>query len=351
MDSIILGSKHYEVKKYTGIPPEAIDFLERISWGSEGAVYVNMNMKNHIHELYNPVLIAILEKEKIQGTTAFCHTDIKVVDKSYNCYYIKYFAAAKEVRGKGVAKLITQKVMQSIRAKEAKKTIYFAFVEKANKASYNVVKSSGYDELGTIKTIGFSRFFPKWDNRIVNISDQKEKTQIIKLLSEKYKDHVLVQFNSIFHKNNYFVIRENDEIVAGCQYHKGHWKINKMKGTVGKLIILLAPHLPLIRKIFNPNKFEFLAFEGIYFKKGYENDLHKLFEGLLAKEKLNSALIWMGENCPVRKNISDFKNLGLIHTFVKDSDVKVMASFNNIGEEVKEIARKNPMYASAFDFV
>lgn len=351
MDTVLLGSKNYQVKKYEGIPPEAIQFLESISWGSEGAVYVNMNMKNHIHELYNPVLIAILEEENIKGTTAFCHTAIKVLDKSYNCFYIKYFAAAKEVKGKGVAKAVTQKVMQSIREAETEKTIYFACVERGNKASYNVVLSSGYEELGIVKTLGFSRFFPKWDERIVKLKTPAEKEQVRSLLSETYKDHVLVQFNSIFHKDNYFVIRENNEIVAGCQYHRGHWKMNKMKGMLGKFIMTFAPFLPFFRKIFNPNKFEFLAFEGIYFKKGYESKLHTLFEGLLAKEKLNSALIWMGESCPVRIEIINYGKLGLLHTFVKESDVYVMASFNHMEEEEKEMARKYPLYTSAFDYV
>jgi len=351
MDSILLGTKKYEVKKYNGIPAEAIEFLERISWGSEGAVYVNLNMKNHIHELTNPVLIAILEEGRIQGTTAFCHTQVRVSDKSYNCFYIKYFAASKEVRGKGVAKTITQKVMESIRDEEEEKTIYFACVEKANKASYHVVKSSGYEELGTVKTIGFSRFFPKPCLEMENLTDPKEKEHILQLLTEEYKEHVLVQFDAVFHNENFYVIREGDEIVAACQYHRGHWKINQMKGLFGKFVMNFAGHLPLIGRIFNPQKFEFLAFEGIYFKPGYQKKLHQLFEGLLYKEKVHSAMIWMGASCPVRADIVNFGKLGLIHSFVKDSDVKVMASFKNLSEEEMEEVRDKPVYASAFDYV
>ena len=127
-------------------------------------------------------------------------------------------------------------------------------------------------------------------------------------------------------------ILEKDQIVAGCQYHRVHWVINDMKGLSGKIIMNVVPRIPILNKLFNPKCFEFLAFEGIYFKPGYEHKLHSLFEGLLAREKLKSAMFWMGKSCPIRKQIMINGNLGMIHSFIKDSDVEVMASFKNMTE-------------------
>ena len=151
--------------------------------------------------------------------------------------------------------------------------------------------------------------------------------------------------------DNYYVIKEDGEIIPGCQFHKAHWVVNKMSGIIGKIILNVVPKIPLLNKLFNPKKFEFLAFEGLYFKPGNENRLHELFEALLAQEKLKSALFWMAEKSPYYKSLTQYGNLGLINKFVKDSDVYIMASYQNMTAEEIEVTENNPLYASGFDYI
>lgn len=351
MSKLIYTSQNYNIVKHQGIPNEAIDFLDRIAWGSEGAVYENKNMKTHINELYNPSLYAIHDNDNIQGTAAFCNTFVKANQKEYNCNYIKYFASSKEIRGRGIMKDITTNVMRLVREGEESKTIYFACVERGNHASYNVVKSSGYEQLCVVKTMGFSRFFPKDSDSIERITDPKDKTEILSILDKTYHNYSLVHFNPIFKEDNYFVIKKAGKVVAGCQMHRGHWKVNKMKGISGKIMLSLLPNTPFLRRIFNPNKFEFLAFEGIFFEDGHEEALKELFEGLLFREKLNSALFWMDEKCPIRHKIASDKKLGILHAFVKKSDVYVMASYANLSAEDTNEIKSCVQYVSAFDYV
>ena len=160
-----------------------------------------------------------------------------------------------------------------------------------------------------------------------------------------------MQFDYLFMHDNYYVIKENNEIVAGCQFHKAHWVINKMPGFMGKIILNVVPRIPLLNKLFNPKKFLFLAFEGIFFKQGKEKRLHELFEGLLAQEKLKTALFWMGENCPWHKALIKYGRSGLINIFVKDSDVYIMASYQNMTPEEIYATENSPLYASGFDYI
>ena len=41
----------------------------------------------------------------------------------------------------------------------------------------------------------------------------------------------------------------------------------------------------------------------------------------------------------------------MIHAFLKDSDVEVLASFKNIDKTEIERLRSKPVYASAFDYI
>lgn len=348
---ILFTEDKYTIQRHQGIPKEALHFLDSIAWGNEGAIYEHRNTEEHIKLIKNPVLLAIFEGDKIRATAVFSMTTVTTNNEQFNCNYIRYFASSKEIRGKGVMKKFSIKVMELIREKEKRKTIYFACIERANKSSYKVVESAGYHPLGTVKTVGFSRFFPKKNKNISQIILKEEKKEVLQLLEKTYENYSLTQFDALFLNNNYFVIRENGQIVAGCQYHRAHWVINNMKGFTGKIVMNIVPSIPVLNKLFNPKKFEFLAFEGLYFKPGYEQHLYNLFEALLAKENLKSSMFWLGNTCPIRKKILEKGKLGMIHSFIKNSDVEIMASFKNIDSSKIERLKSKPIFASAFDYI
>ena len=145
-----------------------MEFLDSIAWGNEGAIYEHKNTEEHLKLLHNPILFAGYEGDEIRGTAVFSNTMVSVDGKEFNCNYIRYFAASKAIRGKGVIKHFTKKIMELIREDEKEKTVYFACIEKGNRASYQVVESSGYTDIGTVKTMGFSRFFPKSNKKLEN---------------------------------------------------------------------------------------------------------------------------------------------------------------------------------------
>ncbi|MBL7827473.1 MAG: GNAT family N-acetyltransferase [Saprospiraceae bacterium] len=347
---LVLSDGEYSIYRHEGIPESAMKFLDSIAWGNEGAVYEHKNTEEHIRHLHHPILMAIYHGERMQGTAVFCKTPVSVGIHTFPCYYIRYFAASEEIKGKGVMKNYSIKVMEAIRANENLKTIFFACVEKGNYGSYKVVSSAGYERIGVMKTNGFSRFFPKISASVEQIKLPDDRAAMLDLLRQQYREHALVQFNSLFLHDNYFVIREKGEVVAGCQMHRVHWVVNSMAGLMGKLIINVVPYIPLLNGLFNPSRFEFLAFEGIFVKPGYENRLAELFESLLAKEKLKSGMFWLGESCPIRDQILKNISTGLLHAFVKDSDAYIMASFHDLSREEIHDLTARPLFASAFDY-
>ena len=349
--TLLLYDAPFSIWKEQGISKEAIEFLDSIAWGSDGAVYEHKNTPEHFKYISNPYLVTITEDEKIMGTAVFCNPQVTVAGEPFNYYYTRYFASSPLIRGKGVVKKLAGQVMSSIREGEQLKTIFVGFIERGNKSSYKVTESAGYRTIGTIKTTGFSRFFPKKNKTIQQVTTEKEKQEVLSLLKQQYRQHALVQFDYLFMHDNYYVIKEKNKIVAGCQFHRVHWVVNKMPGLMGKIILNAIPRIPVFNKLFNPKKFEFLAFEGLYFEPGKEHQLHELFEGLLAQEKLKSALFWMDEKCPLYKKLIRYGRLGLINNFVKDADVYLMAAYQNMSAEEIHATENNPLYASGFDYI
>ena len=174
---ILFKEGDYSIQKYYGIPKEAVIFLDNIAWGNEGALYEHRNTEEHIKLLYKPILIGLFEREKIRATGIFSITPVSIKGKQFHCNYFRYFASSKEIRGRGIVKKLTIKVMQLLHKEAKEKTIFFACVEKENKSSYHVCSSAGYIPVGTIKTIGFSRFFPRFHNNIKQITLKEEKEE------------------------------------------------------------------------------------------------------------------------------------------------------------------------------
>jgi hypothetical protein len=314
-------------------------------------VYERKNTAELIRLLKQPYLFAIHEGEQIVATAVFCHTQPMVKGTPFNGYIIRYFAAGDSIRGKRIVKYYAGKVMEAVRETEQEKTIYVGCVEKGNIRSFKVVQNAGYEVLGMQSVNAFSRFFPNLQPDIERIHSDNEKSEVLNLLRHHYQNHVLVHFDYLFLKDNYFVIREQGKIVAGCQYHRVHWAINNMPGFTGKIIMKVLPNLPLLNKLFNPRRFEFLAFEGIYCKPGCEKTLLRLFEGLVHRETLNAALFWMGETCPHRHAILHYGKLGLLNHFVKDSGVYIMTSYRHMNQKDIDQLRSGPLYASSFDYI
>lgn len=348
---LMYAEDEYKIFRHRGIPDEAVVFLDETSWGTEGAVYEHKNTEEKIEHLHNPTLMTLDKGGKMVGTAAFCNVPVTVGDKHYNCYFVRYFASSPSIRGKGVISKYGSKLMELIHEGETRKTIFYASVEKGNKASYKAAQNSGYDRIGTVSTNGFSRFFPRKSEHTERVTMGAEQEEVIGLMQEQYKEHALVHFNSLFLHDDYYVIRENGEIVAGCQVHRALWVIDSMPGLMGKILLHVVPRIPVLNQLFNPKRFEFLAFDGIYVKPGYEERLSELFEGLLAMNDLKSALYWMSSICPVRKRILENIKPGLIHSFVKDSDVYIMASFNGLDKREIEDIKSRPFYASGFDYI
>ncbi len=347
---LLMTEDGYEIYREEGVPKEAVDLLLENSIGSGGLIYEHLNTAEHVSHLSNPTTISLQKNGIMLGIGVFCQVEVKVGQHAYNCYYIRYFSASQSIRGQGLMKKFGEKAMKLIRARENAPTIFYASIEKKNISSFKVVSNAGYRTIRNISTIGFSRFFPKKNNKIKKAETDAGKKKILEHLTAFYSGHSMLQFSKIFHHNDYYYLEEDGEIVAGVQIHKINWRVKKMPGLSGKIILNVLPYMPLISRIFNPNKFDFLALEGIWFKPGHVQHFHELLEGLLAENKLHTALWWMDTECPVLQQLKQYGQFGFIHPFTKDAGTNIMASTIQLQPEEIKMLEESPVYVSAFDF-
>ncbi len=62
-------------------------------------------------------------------------------------------------------------------------------------------------------------------------------------------------------------------------------------------------------------------------------------------------MFWMGDQSPFYKQIIKKARLGLLYSFIKDSDVYILAAFQNMTQSEIAAINTSPLYASAFDYL
>jgi hypothetical protein len=123
-----------------------------------------------------------------------------------------------------------------------------------------------------------------------------------------------------------------------------------MPGLAGKLVMHVAPRLPVLRRLVNPDRYAFAALEALYVQPGREAALLPLLEGVLAELGYTSALLMADVHAPVAQWLKHSGRLGIMNALKKNIFTKVMAKANGLALDQVKAFPAQPVYTSAFDY-
>lgn len=338
------------VTKEKGISDEVHAFLTSIAWGSDGAVYQRHDLSERLYSLPDPYLILLRDAVAIAGTAVFNKRIGYIGNTPLPFFYVCFFAASPRIRGRGLIKQFGASFMTRIREDESTPAVYMGVIERGNHSSYKVAQNAGYNTISLLKTVGFSRFFPKKDPRCRRALPEEYAT-IKERLTATYSYHALVHFTHLFMRGDYYVLAENGQLIAGVQVHPARWTIKKMPGLLGKAIMHILPHIPLIKRLYNPKDFRFLTFEGVFYPDNRIDVLHRLLSAVLADKQHHTALFFLDERSPLYEALLQHGKLGLVHTFTKGNDARIVASFAQVDRHTAEELTAKPWYTTGFDYI
>jgi RimJ/RimL family protein N-acetyltransferase len=327
----------------------AIKLLHHTLWGTNGPLYQHLDTPEKAHELKSALSFMLERKRKVIGTCTVLERSIVINEKTYTTFYCRYFSIDKQAQGKIFGHLLLKQMkiyMEKINT--GAPTIFYAYVDQDNPRSGKLLKNIGFEVMRSFKTSMFSRMYPKKDRRIHRISE-RDKSTIQSLLKKQYDDHSFVNFETLFLKGNYFVLKEDRELVAGIQGTIVNWKIHHLPGFSGKIMLNLLPRVPFLSRMFNPDDFRFVAFDAIYCAKGKEAALFKLMEHACAQLKLCAGMVWMDPGCDLYQRMNAIGNWGFMNKMKEDLPAYVVGGFKNMDEADKKMFSELPVYVSSFD--
>ena len=370
---------HKQVLKYLNLSvnietepeKEVQDHIKDTILGTPGRIrYRHTSLSEKLPFLGKIFFLNLRKSEKLLGTIAFSLRTTWVMEQSFRSWLVRYFSIRAPLRETPSKKKKKQKQEKPQRDNILKATaepffvnpdqiaegmkfdndrsFIYAYIEKENLRSWNYSESVGFETIGKIYTSLYSRFRPKMNPNVHPVAAE-EKDFIKSRLREFYKDYSMYTEQHIFFNDHYLVWKENGKIMAGCQANPELWQIVHIPGFLSNVFLKVLTRLPFISRRFNPRQMKFVAFEGIWYEKGYEKCLIPLIESALALHKMYLGILWMDASSHVLELSRRLGNRGMVGRFFNSIPGDIRVRFINWNEKDKEEFRKKPCYISCFD--
>lgn len=326
-----------------------------------GMLYQHMGVHDKIHKIAAPYYVNLSKGNKVIGTCCFCSRVTANAGEAIRSFYVRYFSFRNSYRRKNInprqsagSSVVREEVKsvlngQCLDVKPQEKFFHYAYVDPRNLRSVMLCDQFGFETVREYTTVIFNRINPveNLEKKVVEVP-ASEITGIKQLLSGFYHDFNMFSFDNLFNGAQYYVIRSHEgKIVAGAQVNPDRWRISSLPGFSGKIILNTFSQLPYLNRLFNKD-YRFLTLEGIYCAAGYEHYLESLFESLLARYKLNSAIAVVDADTPLYKILRSLK-LGWVDKLNKEVRGNVICKFINFSAAEKALFKKHPAYISGID--
>jgi hypothetical protein len=373
-EKTVFSFKGLEVKVSDHATDDIKDLLDKTILGHEGGLRYSLQNTSTRIEAYKDKIrfVTLLRNNKIMGTIGACFRETRLHEKKFATSHLRYLTVhasyqsekSKRIRAEsfdrkaGKEETFKQRLLEYFRkpyllelpgVDESDKHIMYAYVESKNERSKNLIHQAGYEYIRSFLTVAFSRFFPKTDNRVTKLKEQ-EKPVMEKLLSDFYRDYSFYTSEFSFYGDKYYVIKEDNEIIAGVNAIPTVYKVINVPGIWGWVMMKILPYMPYYRKLFHPEEFHYLVLGAIYCKEGREDMLSTLFESVCAEEGYNTGLTWLDDRGDLFETLRRKISLGALNRILNAKPGLVYARFVNFTEAEKEDFYDAPAYIAGFDF-
>jgi hypothetical protein len=344
----------FRILKIDKLPDKRlINLLEENVIGTPGKsmLYKHVHVGEKVTGLKNAYFCNLSIRGRLYGSVCLCRRKVYNLGISDTAFYIRYFTFLNKFRSsheqsrKGKQSQIRDEVSMLMSGKGLEyddDLLLYAYVDAENIRSKRIIEEFGFLKSGSFHTIPFSRIYTKGSPFVEKLKKDQQQ-EMLALFQDFYKDYQFVSFENLFSKGDFFVIREEGEIVCGVQGIPDQWQIVELPGVSGNLMMHIIPKLPLLNRLFSTD-YKFVFLESIYCKPGYEKRLESLFESVLHHYKAYSGIICLDPSTRLYSMVRKIK-LGITHKLMGEKAIEIVVKRNGN----KSYDSHAPFFISGFD--
>ncbi|MBD0256413.1 MAG: GNAT family N-acetyltransferase, partial [Cytophagales bacterium] len=240
-----------------------VQLLQRTVYGTSGPRYQHTGQEQKAHQIAGPRYFEAWAGATLAGTYCLSERTVQTPAGPVTGFYGRYLSVHPDHGGKGYGRLLKREAVAYAAGVTPQPHVFYSYVEEANGRSMRLSTGEGFADLSTLEALLFSRPYPKPDARVSRLPAARYP-EMRQRLQTAYAAYTLVQFARLFYGGHYFLLEQGGEIVAGVQANPVRWRIVDMPGLSGKLVMHVAPHLPVLGRLINPDRYAFAALEALY---------------------------------------------------------------------------------------
>lgn len=326
--------------------PNIIALLQQTVYGTEGIRYRQTGQAERISQLVNPFFFQLYDQQTLIGLYCLDQRPVGFRGQYIPGYYGRYLAVRADKQGKGYGRLLKSTAVDFVAQHHQDPYLLYSYIEAKNTRSMAASVHEQFTSVAKLSTFLFRRFSPRIDARFRTLSPD-ESALAQRLVAAQYAQYGFQHFTHINQYQSYYVLEEAGQIVAGVQASPIQWQFVHIPGRLGPLIRHVAPHIPGLRRFFNPSRQSFLTVEGVYIAPGREELLAPLLESALAQFGQHTVMWQIDERDPLRSLLSDHR-MGWLSQFQPGVTTHVLVKAVDLPVSID--LRNDPVYVSSFDF-
>ena len=324
------------------ITPELVELLEQTTLGTNGAMYRHLDVPERIYQTDAPLSFSLRRREHLLANITFCKRDFGL--------YLRYFAFDKRFQSTGKARQTMHKsvlkqeiegVFQRVTSEHPGSLhMCYAYIDARNARSKWMSEQFGFQTKAKLATQTFSRRYPKKSTRI---SKELITEEHLSLIKSTY-GHYTAFFDHYIQQGELHCLRSsNGNLLALAKFTNVSWEISRLPGKMGGILVKALPYIPVLRKMIQPQKHQFLVPEAVCVVNQDAKVLTEFLAGVLYMEKRHTMLWWMDERDELYVNVKDQVKWGILHQILGVSPVDVVIR--------GDFEPKEPMFIAAFDMI
>jgi hypothetical protein len=351
---------------------ELLEHMHATVLGQPGSFrYQHTNLEDRLKTPGENYYMYLRKAGKMLGSVGFCGKPAETEGLKHDSWLIRYFSIKAPMRsvpkkrkekadlkdenkrstvlGRFIQPIFAEpSQLREINQEEHPPSIIYATIEQKNLRSMNFSAQMGLETVGEMASFSFSRLQPKKSDRVEQLPEHDQE-KMLALLKTYYKEYTLVFTDPLFKNKDYYVIRDQDRVVAGLQIYPVTWRIVDFGSKTTNRLIRIGSRIPWVHKRITPEKLDLLAFDGIYCEPGYEASLYELMEGVLALSGRYLAMIMADTSSELYGIFEKQEKLGLVHKVIGTFKADIRIRFINLPEETRQYFLDHPTYIPTYD--
>ncbi|WP_146905853.1 GNAT family N-acetyltransferase, partial [Adhaeribacter aerolatus] len=162
---IIYAKAAIKILMAPGATPEIISLLKNTVYGTHGPRYQHTGHDQKINHIQNPFFFQLLKDERVIGTYCLSQRLVKIATGEALSFYGRYFSISPEYIGQGYGSLLKKEALAYLERTITPPFFFYSYIEETNQRSLAISKKDGYQPIGSLEAVLFSRLYPQPDKR------------------------------------------------------------------------------------------------------------------------------------------------------------------------------------------